>query len=123
MKLKIVFIISAVYMALIGLGHLFSPIAMSAGAVPADASSGLVAFIRHYSALFVSIAVLNWMARNAEPSSTRNAIVVANIITFGLAAALDVFAVLSGAPITGLVPASINLLLAIGFFLTGRKNI
>lgn len=120
MRLKIVFIISAIYMALIGLGHLLAPIAMSAGAVPADASSGLVAFIRHYSALFVSIAALNWMVRNAEPSATRKAIVVANIIAFGLAAALDIFAVLSGAPITGLVPATINLLLAIAFFVTGR---
>ncbi len=122
MKLKVMFIISTVYMALIGLGHLFAPVAMSAGVVPADASAGLTAFLRHYSALFLAIAVMNWMARNAETSTARNAIVLANIIAFGLAAILDVLAVLSGAGAAGLVPASINLLIAIGFFWASRMS-
>lgn len=122
MKLKVIFIIATIYMALIGIGHLFAPVAMSAGVVPADASAGLVAFLRHYSALFIAIAVMDWMARNAEASSARDAIVVANIITFGLAAVLDVLAVLSGAGAAGLVPASINLLIAAGFIWAGRAS-
>ena len=59
MKLNVILILAAAYMALIGLGHIVAPVALSAGVVPADASSGLVAFLRHYSALFIGIAVLN----------------------------------------------------------------
>jgi len=122
MKLKVILIIAAVYMALIGIGHLLAPVALSAGVVPDDASAGLVAFLRHYSALFLAIAVMNWMARNAEVSPARNAIVLANIVAFGLAAVLDVLAVLSGAGAAGLVPASINLALAAAFFWAGRAS-
>lgn len=123
MKLKVVFIISAVYMALIGIGHLFAPVTMSAGVIPADASAGIVAFLRHYSALFIAIAVMNWMVRNAEPSPARNAIVLANIILFVLSAILDVAAVISGAGMTGLVPASMNLVVAALFIWATRANI
>ncbi len=122
MKLNVILIISAAYMALIGLGHLFAPVAMSAGVVPADASSGLIAFLRHYAALFIAIAVMNWMARNAEASPARNAIVLANIVAFGLAAMLDVLAVASGAGAAGLVPATINLVIAIAFFWANRVS-
>ncbi len=122
MKLNVILIISAAYMALIGLGHLFAPVAMSAGVVPADASSGLIAFLRHYAALFIAIAVMNWMARNAEASPARNAIVLANTVAFGIAAILDVSAVLSGAGAVGLVPAAINLVIATAFFWAGRMS-
>jgi hypothetical protein len=122
MKLNVLLIIATVYMGLVGIGHLVAPVALSAGVVPADASPGLVAFLRHYAALFIAIAVLDWMARNAEPSTARNAIVVANTVIFGLAAALDLLAVFSGAGPAGLVPASINLLLAVAFFWVARTD-
>jgi len=122
MKLNVIFIIAAVYMALIGIGHLVAPVAMSAGVVPVDASSGLIAFLRHYAALFMAIAVMNWTARNSEASPARNAIVLANIVAFGLAAILDVLAVVSGAGATGLVPATINLVIAIAFFWASRSS-
>lgn len=120
MKLKVALVIAAIYMALIGIGHLVAPIAMSAGVIPADASTGLVAFIRHYSALFISIAVLNWMARNAEASTARTAIVYANLVAFALAAVLDVFAVVNGAGIVGLAPATTNLIIAGVIFWASR---
>ena len=122
MKLKVLLIISAIYMALVGLGHLIAPVSMSAGAVPAGASPELTAFLRHYAALFISIAMMNWMARNAEASPARNAIVLANIGVYGLGAILDVLAILGGAPLTGLVPASINLILAAAFLWAGRTS-
>jgi len=120
MKLKALLIISTIYMGLIGIGHLFAPVAMSVGVVPADASLELVAFLRHYSALFIAIAVMNWVARNAEASTARNAIVLANIVAFGLAAVLDVLTVLSGAGVAGLVPAFINLVIGTAFFWASR---
>ncbi len=122
MKLNVILIIAAVYMVLIGLGHLIAPVALSAGVVPADASAGMVAFLRHYSALFIGIAVMNWMARNAEASTARNAIVLANVIVFGLAAILDVATVISGAGPAGLAPATINLVIAVLFVWAGRTS-
>lgn len=123
MRLKIMLIISAVYMALIGIGHLVSPVSMSAGVVPSDASVGMVAFLRHYSALFLAIAVMNWLARNAEASTARNAIIIANILIFVIGAILDYIAVLIGAGIVGLIPGTMNLILAGAFFWAGRTNI
>jgi hypothetical protein len=123
MKLKVILIITAVYTAIIGIGHLFAPVAMSAGVVPADASAGMVAFLRHYSSLFIALAVMNWMARNSGASPARNAIVIATIVALGLAAILDLFAVISGVGIFGLVPAFTNLVFAIAFIWINRMNV
>jgi hypothetical protein len=120
MKLKVILTITAVYTAIIGIGHLFAPVAMSAGVVPADASAGMVAFLRHYSSLFIAMAVMNWIARNSEASTARNAIVTMNIVALGLASILDIFAVISGVGIFGLVPATMNLAFAIAFFWIAR---
>ena len=44
----------------------------------------------------LGIAVLNWMARDAEPSTARSAIVLANIVGFGCVALADVWGVFIG---------------------------
>lgn len=122
MKLKVALVVAAIYMTLVGIGHLISPIAMSAGVISADASLGLVAFVRHYAALFIAIAVLDWMARDVEASKARDAIVVANLVAFASAAVLDIVAVVSGAGLSGLVPAGINLAIAIMFVVASRAG-
>ena len=123
MTLKTALTIAACYMALIGVGHLVAPIAMSAGVIPSDAPAGLVAFIRHYSALFMALAVLNWMARTAEASTARTAIVYANLVAFALAALLDALAVVNGAGMTGLVPTAMNLFIAAFMWGAHRSSI
>ncbi len=45
MKLNILLIISAIYMALLGLGFVFAPQAIGIGAVPADATAALIAYL------------------------------------------------------------------------------
>src|SRR4051812_6485041 len=97
MKLNVVLMISAIYMAVLGLGFAFVPGAIGIGAAPTDASAALIAYLRVFGSTFVAIGVLNWMARNAEASSARNAIVLANMVGFGLAAVLDIWGVFSGA--------------------------
>jgi hypothetical protein len=121
-KLKIPLVVSAVYMALVAVGHLVAPVAMSAGVVPADASPGMVAFLRHYGALFTGLAVLNFLVRNEGPSAARRSIALANVVVFGLGATLDVVAVLRGAGPTGLVPASINLAIAVAFVIGNARQ-
>jgi hypothetical protein len=109
-------------MALIGLGFLFVPAALSLGAVPAGGSDALIGFLRVPASTFIGIAVLDWMARNAEASPARNAIVLANTVGFALAAVLGVWAVHSGGSAVAWVFVVIELLLAAGFFWTGRTS-
>jgi hypothetical protein len=94
--LKWVLIASAIYLTAIGLGLMFVPAKFGVGAVPADASPPLLALMRLLGGPFLGIAVLNWLSRNAEPSLTRNAVILANIVGFGAVAANDVHGVLTG---------------------------
>ena len=68
MKLNWLLSISAIYLALIGLLFLIAPDAVLFGALSAGASAVLVAIIRVPASTFIGIAVLNWVARDAEPS-------------------------------------------------------
>jgi len=66
----------------------------------------------------VGIAVVNWMARDAEPSTARDAIVLANLVGFACVASMDLWGVFSG----GGRPAMklfllIHLLMTVGFAL------
>jgi|GEM_PF-1687217 len=119
MKIKVLLIISAVYMLLVGAGHLAAPIAMSAGVFSSGASPEISAFLRHYSALFLAVSIMNWMARDAEASPARNAIITANIIIYGFGAVLDIVASFTGTGLVGLAPASINLIFALAFIWGG----
>ena len=122
MTLRILLSIVAIYMALVGLGLIFAPQRFAVGAVPPDASAALVAYLRLFGSPFLGIAVLNWMARNAEPSTARNAIIVGNIVGFAAIAALDLSGLSSGArPLTKAF-AIIHLLFAAAFIWVGRMN-
>lgn len=123
MKLRILFSIAALYMAAAGLGFIFAPRTFGAGAVPADASAALVAYLRLFGSPFLGIAVLDWKARNAEPSPARDAIILGNIVGFGAIAALDVWGMLSGArPLTS-VFAVVHLLFTAAFIWVGRMSL
>jgi hypothetical protein len=122
MKLNLLLSISAIYLALLGVGFLFAPEALGFGVVPVGAAAALLAYLRTPASAFIGIGVLNWMARDAEPSTARNAIVMANAVGLGLSVVITVWGLLSGAPIITGVFAIINLLLAIGFFWFGRMT-
>ena len=98
MKLKVLLSIAAAYMALVGIGMMFFPRQFGIGAVPADASPALIAFLRIFGGPCIGIAVLNWMARDAEPSSARNAIVLGNMVGFACVAASDMWSVITSSP-------------------------
>jgi hypothetical protein len=96
MNLKPVLVASAIYLGLVGVGVLFLPRYFGVGAVPPDASPALIAFLRIFAGPCLGIAVLNWLARHAESSPARDAIILANIVGFGCVAATDVWGVFSG---------------------------
>jgi hypothetical protein len=94
--LKTTLVASALYLAAVGLGLMLFPLQFGIGAVPADASSELVALLRLLGGPFLGIAVLNWLARDAGPSPARRAILLANIVGFGAVAGNDIWGVASG---------------------------
>jgi hypothetical membrane protein len=123
MKLKAVLTVSAIYLAVLGVGFMFVPREIGIGAVPPDASPALVAYLRLFGGPFLGIAVLNWMTRNAGPSAARSAIVLANIVGFSCAAAMDVWGVFTGGarPVAKLFLV-IHLLMTVAFVVAGRAS-
>jgi hypothetical protein len=94
--LKTTLTLSAIYLAAIGLSLLFVPLKFGVGAVPADASPQLIALLRLLGGPFLGIAALNWLSRNFQPSPQLRAILVANLIGFGVVAANDIVGVATG---------------------------
>lgn len=122
MALRILLSIAAIYMAFVGLGFIFAPQAIGMGAVPTNASDALIAYLRLFGSPFLGIAVLNWTARNAEPSTARHAIILGNMVGFGAIAALDMWGLFSGARQLTKVFAILHLLFAIAFIWVGRMG-
>ena len=123
MSLRTVLTVSALYLAIVGIGIMFVPRQFGVEAVPADASPALIAYLRVLAGPFLGIAVLNWMSRDAEPSTARDAVVLANIVGFGCVAAMDVWGVFGGGarPIAK-VFLVVHLLLFLAFIVAGRAN-
>jgi hypothetical protein len=122
-SLKLVLTVSAIYLAVLGVGFMFFPRQIGIDAVPPDAPPALIAYLRLFGGPFVGIAVLNWLARNADASVARNAIVLANIVGFGCAAAMDVWGVFGGtARAIAKVFLAILLLMTVAFIVAGRAG-
>jgi len=122
-SMKVVLTASAFYLALIGFGVMVVPQYFGIGAVPPDASPALLAFLRIFAGPCFGIAALNWMTRDAAPSATLRAVIVANIVGFGCVTANDVWGVFSGdaRPIAKLFLV-IHLLFTIAFVLADRPG-
>jgi hypothetical protein len=119
---KLTFILSAAYLAAVGLGLMLFPVQFGVGAVPSDASPQLIALLRLLGGPFLGIAVLNWLSRNAEPSQSLRAILLANIVGFGAVAANDVWGVASGeAREIARAFLVVHLLFTLGFVLAARS--
>ena len=116
-------IASSLYLAAIGLALMIVPLKFGVGAVPADASPELIALLRLLGGPFLGIAVLNWLCRNAEPSTTRDAVLLANLVGFATVAANDVWGVASGeARDVAAIFLVIHLLFAAAFVVVARRG-
>ena len=123
MKLKAVLTASAIYLAVLGIGFMLVPREIGVEAVPANASPALIAYLRIFGGPFLGIAVLNWLARDLEPSAARRAIVLANIVGFGFVTLVDVWGVFSGgARQIAKVFLVIHLLMTLAFIVTWRAG-
>ena len=123
MKLKAVLTVSAIYQGVVGLGMMLAPRQFGIDAVPVDATPALIAFLRIFGGPMLGIAVLNWMARKAQPSTALNAIILANIVGFGCVTLMDVWGVFTGgARSIAKLFLLIHLLLTVAFVVAWRSN-
>jgi hypothetical protein len=123
MKLKPLLVVSAIYLAVLGLGFMLAPREIGIHAVPADASPALIAYLRIFGGPFLGIAVLNWLTRNAGPSPVRDAVVLGNIVGFGCVTLMDIWGVFSGgAREAAKLFLVIHLLLTVAFVLAWRAG-
>jgi len=122
MTLKPVLMVSAAYLAAVGLALMFVPLKFGIGAVPADAAPELLALLRLLGGPFLGIAVLNWLGRDQAPSAALRAIAIANLVGFGAVAANDVWSVANGeAREAAKVFMVVHLLFALAFAATLRS--
>ena len=121
MKPTVLFSSAALYLALVGLGFLLVPDTVVFGAL-GQTPVVIVAELRQYGGALLGIAILNWIARNAEPSTARNGIFLGNTVGFGLVALGGVFRQLSGAVAIEWLFVIINVLFAVSFLIVGRAN-
>jgi hypothetical protein len=82
-------------MALASLGLMLLPIQFGRESVPTDATPELLALQPLLGGPFLGIAVLNWLSRDAEPSTLR-VVLLADIVGFGAIAANDIWDVVTG---------------------------
>ncbi len=119
MKLNVMFTIAAVVMILFAILSFFAPPALR-GTDPSAAFSAKIIGV-----VLLSLGVMAWLVRNAEPSKTRDSVVLGYTLLFALWAAVSVYgSFLVDMPTHNISwgPALIQALLAIGFFMAGRAS-
>jgi hypothetical protein len=121
MKPNILLMLSAVYLALCGLVMLFVPQVMlfsgSAGTPPT-----VFFALRGYGCLLLGVAVINWTARNADASKSKDGIFLGNTVAYALSAIVFLIDVLSGGAALVWAYVIISALFTFAFLVVGRAN-
>jgi hypothetical protein len=115
MKIKVVFIYSAILLAIFGLLFVFIPSpALSLFAITLDDQGYMM--VRLFGAALVGLALIAWMARDDPPSRARQAIVWGECIESIIAVVVLLVGIFSGIGNTlAWVPVVVHLLIALGF--------
>jgi len=119
MKLNVMFTIAAIVLILLGIVSFFAPPALT-GTDPSAAFSAKILGV-----ISLSLGVMAWLVRNAEPSKTRDSVVLGYILLFALWAAVSIYgSFLVDMPTHTISwgPALIQALLAIGLFMARRAG-
>jgi hypothetical protein len=122
MKPKLLLTLAAIYGGLGGIGQLLIP--TQNYYLDANTSSLSINLLRSTTSLLIGLAVVYWLARNAEASKGRDAIFIGSSVGFGLNTIFLVLAAFSPGVMVGAIwtVVVINLLFAIAFFVVGRAN-
>lgn len=122
MKLNVMFIIAAVYGFVVGLPSIIAPEAMaSMGGM--QFPSGMLMVIRFLGVAELGLGIIAWLVRNAEASKTRDGVALGFTIYFALHSLASWYGQFTDTS-TSLhwIMASLQGLIAIGFFLAGRAK-
>ena len=122
MKLNVMFIIAAILLILVGIASIL-------GAVVAPAALGALNDTATFNAILAGVAWLSlgliaWLVRNAEASKTRDSLALGYTFLFALWAVVSIYGTFLDMPASNIswVPALIQALMAIGFFVAGRSS-
>lgn len=122
MKPNFLFILSAVWIVLIGVAGA-SLSYTGAYSIEIAEPALLDARFRVPISLYFGLAVINWFARNSDASKARDAIFIGNTVGFFVWAVFVALVTLTpGSDPTGWGAVVINLLFTIAFFVVGRAN-
>lgn len=122
MRLNVMFIIAAVYGFVIGLPAILAPEAM-ASIAGLQLPSGMLMGYRFLGVAELGLSIIAWLVRNAEASKTRDGVALGFTIYFALHSLTSWYGQVTDTS-TSLhwLMASLQGLIAIGFFLAGRAR-
>ena len=119
MKINVMFTVAAILLILVGILSLFAPPAMLGTTDAVAAFEGKLGGVA-----WLALGVMAWLVRNAEASKTRDSVVLGYTILFALWAIVSVYGSFLDMPSANIswIPALIQALLAVGFFMAGKAS-
>ena len=124
MKLNVVFTIAGVLMIVLGLAALLFPAAMMASVSNVGVvSTGYLMSLRFGGVEMLGLGLIAWLVRNADASKARDGVTLGFTIYFALHALTSLYGQFTDTTTSAhWVAATIQALLAIGFFMAGRVS-
>jgi hypothetical protein len=124
MKLNVMFTIAAIVMIIIGLAQLLAPVAMVAAAgIETSRSSAYLMTIRFAGVELFGLGLIAWFVRNADLSRARDGVMLGFTIYFALHALTSLYGQFTDTTTSAhWVVATIQALIAVGFFMAGRAH-
>lgn len=122
MRLKVLFIATAVYGFLLGLPLLFAPDAMAGMAgMTLDPQTSMQ--LRYMGVAFLGLGIIAWLARNSDASKARDALSMGFFIFFVLSALTSLYAQFTPAAMaSNWAYVVVQALLAVGFWVAGKAG-
>ena len=122
MKLNVIFIIAAIYGIVGGASSLLAPGAGAGDAVVNDSGFAFMS-MRFLGVAYIGLGLIAWLMRNAEPSKARNSVTLGLAVFFALHALTSLYGQFTDTSVsTHWVMATVQALIAVGFFLAGRAS-
>ncbi|MBI5652708.1 MAG: hypothetical protein HZC40_20020 [Chloroflexi bacterium] len=124
MKLNVMFIIAAFFLSLQGILSLLAPVVPAMSDLLGASSVSAAFSIMLGGVGMLSLGVIAWLVRNTEPSKTRDLVVLGYTFLFALWAAVSVYGSFLDMPARSIswVPALIQALITVGFFMAGKAS-
>ena len=122
MKLNVMFTIAAVYGIGLGLMSLLAPGAGSG--VDMSTIPGIVSIMMRFMGVAnIGLGLIAWLVRNAEASKARDGVTLGLTVFFALHALTSLYGQFTDTSVsTHWVMATVQALIAVGFFLAGKAS-